>query len=332
MPDTTSVFSEAALAYLQGERRLARIATVGRDGTPHVVPVGMWSYNPDHDTIDGRRATSPKHRIPVHSLSRSSAHGGTSCRHRTSGRSAQASRTAASRKSPSPGGSLRPWKRFQDSTKVELHRSVVPEGRHEIGDVDVDPDRARLAGDAYESRGRHVIEERVGDASANQDRRAFGHSVETLRVDDASEFALTPEDPIAGEIRDLVHFACRSEHERERLGKPADRLVWTAKPDHATPRVDTRDERHRDDGIPPPERSTDAHDEIDGRVAFGPDESIDASEEAVFGQDRVALPDRADGGPTPGERVVERAGSCRAHRSLLCADAVRHAPACASET
>jgi pyridoxamine 5'-phosphate oxidase family protein len=52
MPSTTSPFSEAGLAYLQGGRRLARIATVGRDGTPHVVPVGMWSYNPEHGTID----------------------------------------------------------------------------------------------------------------------------------------------------------------------------------------------------------------------------------------------------------------------------------------
>ena len=52
MPATTRAFSETELAYLQGERRLARIATVGRDGTPHVVPVGMWSYNPEHDTID----------------------------------------------------------------------------------------------------------------------------------------------------------------------------------------------------------------------------------------------------------------------------------------
>src|ERR671919_734843 len=52
MSTATSVFSDAELAYLQGERRLARIATVGRDGTPHVVPVGMWSYNPEHDTID----------------------------------------------------------------------------------------------------------------------------------------------------------------------------------------------------------------------------------------------------------------------------------------
>jgi pyridoxamine 5'-phosphate oxidase family protein len=47
----SSVFTEAELAYLHGERRLARIATVGTDGTPHVVPVG-WSHNVEHDTID----------------------------------------------------------------------------------------------------------------------------------------------------------------------------------------------------------------------------------------------------------------------------------------
>jgi pyridoxamine 5'-phosphate oxidase family protein len=46
-----SAFSEAELAYLQGDRRLGRIATVGRDGTPHVVPVG-WIYNAEKDTID----------------------------------------------------------------------------------------------------------------------------------------------------------------------------------------------------------------------------------------------------------------------------------------
>jgi pyridoxamine 5'-phosphate oxidase family protein len=46
-----SAFTEAELGYLQGERRLARIATVGRDGTPHVVPVG-WSYDAQHDAID----------------------------------------------------------------------------------------------------------------------------------------------------------------------------------------------------------------------------------------------------------------------------------------
>jgi len=46
-----STFTAAQLAYLT-ERRLARIATVGADGTPHVTPVGMWSHNPEHDIID----------------------------------------------------------------------------------------------------------------------------------------------------------------------------------------------------------------------------------------------------------------------------------------
>jgi pyridoxamine 5'-phosphate oxidase family protein len=45
------IFTEAELAYLRGERRLARIATVGADGMPHVTPVG-WSYNADLETID----------------------------------------------------------------------------------------------------------------------------------------------------------------------------------------------------------------------------------------------------------------------------------------
>lgn len=48
---TGSAFSEAELAYLHGERRLARIATVGKDGAPHVVPVG-WTHNTDTDTLD----------------------------------------------------------------------------------------------------------------------------------------------------------------------------------------------------------------------------------------------------------------------------------------
>lgn len=46
-----SVFSEAELRYLTGGRQLGRIATVGADGTPHVVPVG-WIYNAATDTID----------------------------------------------------------------------------------------------------------------------------------------------------------------------------------------------------------------------------------------------------------------------------------------
>ena len=46
-----SAFSESELAYLRGERRLGRLATVGVDGTPHVTPVG-WALNADADTID----------------------------------------------------------------------------------------------------------------------------------------------------------------------------------------------------------------------------------------------------------------------------------------
>jgi pyridoxamine 5'-phosphate oxidase family protein len=47
-----SSFTEGELAYLAGGgRRLARIATVGDDGTPHVVPVG-WSYDAEHDAIE----------------------------------------------------------------------------------------------------------------------------------------------------------------------------------------------------------------------------------------------------------------------------------------
>jgi pyridoxamine 5'-phosphate oxidase family protein len=46
-----SAFSQAELDYLtSGRRRLGRIATVGRDGTPHVVPVG-WRYDAESDAI-----------------------------------------------------------------------------------------------------------------------------------------------------------------------------------------------------------------------------------------------------------------------------------------
>ncbi len=46
-----SVFTESELGYLTGGRRLGRLATVGADGMPHVVPVG-WIYNAARDTID----------------------------------------------------------------------------------------------------------------------------------------------------------------------------------------------------------------------------------------------------------------------------------------
>jgi pyridoxamine 5'-phosphate oxidase family protein len=58
-----SAFTEAELRYLS-ERRLGRLATVGKDGTPHVAPVG-WSYSPEHDVIEvgGRNfARSKKYR------------------------------------------------------------------------------------------------------------------------------------------------------------------------------------------------------------------------------------------------------------------------------
>jgi pyridoxamine 5'-phosphate oxidase family protein len=50
-----SVFTQSELEYL-GERqpeRLGRIATVGKDGTPHVVPVG-WRLDPELDAIEVR--------------------------------------------------------------------------------------------------------------------------------------------------------------------------------------------------------------------------------------------------------------------------------------
>ena len=46
-----SVFTEAELRYLAGGRQLGRIATVGADGTPHVVPVA-WIYNAARDAIE----------------------------------------------------------------------------------------------------------------------------------------------------------------------------------------------------------------------------------------------------------------------------------------
>jgi pyridoxamine 5'-phosphate oxidase family protein len=46
-----SVFSQAELQYLAGGRQLGRIATVGADGTPHVVPVA-WIYNAARDALE----------------------------------------------------------------------------------------------------------------------------------------------------------------------------------------------------------------------------------------------------------------------------------------
>jgi pyridoxamine 5'-phosphate oxidase family protein len=48
-----SAFTARERGYLTERRpeRLGRIATVGKDGTPHVVPVG-WRFNAEHDSID----------------------------------------------------------------------------------------------------------------------------------------------------------------------------------------------------------------------------------------------------------------------------------------
>ena len=48
--DAMSAFSDAEIEYL-GSQRLGRLATVGNDGMPHVVPVA-FRYNPDADSID----------------------------------------------------------------------------------------------------------------------------------------------------------------------------------------------------------------------------------------------------------------------------------------
>lgn len=45
-----SVFTREEIEYLNGQR-LARLATAGPDGQPHVVPLA-FRYNPEHDTID----------------------------------------------------------------------------------------------------------------------------------------------------------------------------------------------------------------------------------------------------------------------------------------
>jgi pyridoxamine 5'-phosphate oxidase family protein len=55
-----STFTAAELDYLRNEPRLARLATVGPDGMPHVTPVG-WSLTPgDAIEISGRNFAATK--------------------------------------------------------------------------------------------------------------------------------------------------------------------------------------------------------------------------------------------------------------------------------
>ena len=46
-----NIFTQEETKYL-GSGLLGRLATAGRDGTPHAAPVGMFSHNAALDTID----------------------------------------------------------------------------------------------------------------------------------------------------------------------------------------------------------------------------------------------------------------------------------------
>jgi pyridoxamine 5'-phosphate oxidase family protein len=67
-----SVFTDKELDYLAGQR-LGRIATVGPDGQPHVVPTS-FRYNPEHDAIEvgGLRMSQTKKARDVQRTGRAS--------------------------------------------------------------------------------------------------------------------------------------------------------------------------------------------------------------------------------------------------------------------
>ena len=59
-----TTFTDAERDYLD-RGRLARLATVGRDGTPHITPIGMWRLAADASWVEirGRNfAASKKYR------------------------------------------------------------------------------------------------------------------------------------------------------------------------------------------------------------------------------------------------------------------------------
>jgi pyridoxamine 5'-phosphate oxidase family protein len=60
---SVSVFTDAELRYLTGGRQLGRLATVGADGTPHVVPVG-WIYNGPGCDRDRRHRAGAIEEVP----------------------------------------------------------------------------------------------------------------------------------------------------------------------------------------------------------------------------------------------------------------------------
>jgi pyridoxamine 5'-phosphate oxidase family protein len=67
-----SVFTDKELDYLAGQR-LGRIATVGPDGQPHVVPTS-FRYSPEHDAIEvgGLRLSQTKKARDVQRTGRAS--------------------------------------------------------------------------------------------------------------------------------------------------------------------------------------------------------------------------------------------------------------------
>lgn len=53
MSTGTSIFTGAELRFLTTERLLGRLATIGRDGTPHITPVGV-RLDPEEQVIEVR--------------------------------------------------------------------------------------------------------------------------------------------------------------------------------------------------------------------------------------------------------------------------------------
>ena len=63
-----SMFTEQEREYLLSGARLGRLATVGSDGTPHVVPTA-FRYNPDLDTIEiGGHNFAKRRKLPNRSF------------------------------------------------------------------------------------------------------------------------------------------------------------------------------------------------------------------------------------------------------------------------
>jgi len=62
MVSKMTAFTDAERAYLRDVHPIARLATVGGDGTPHVMPIGMYRLDEATDTIVtlGRDLTTTK--------------------------------------------------------------------------------------------------------------------------------------------------------------------------------------------------------------------------------------------------------------------------------